>query len=77
MELATAFDGLSVAEAATDEARNLNIQLGAWPLQNRKIFAIWGANFRGYVVAGVVFWHEDEGYHFDQSYFKGYLNPRA
>ena len=77
MALPTLFDGLSVAETAKDEAHDLNIQLGAWPIQNRKTFAIWGANFSGYVVAGAVFWHEDEGYHFDKSYFEQSLNPRA
>ena len=70
MALPTVFDGLSVAEAATNELHDLNIQLGALPIQNRKIFTIRGANFRGYVVAGAVFWHEDEGYHFDESYFE-------
>ena len=76
MALPTLFDGPSVAETATDEAPDLNIQLGAWPIQNRKVFAIWGANFSGYVVAGAVFWREDEGHHFNKSYFEGSLNPR-
>jgi hypothetical protein len=76
VSLPTLFEGLSLAEATTDEARDLNIQLGALPIQKRKVFAIWGANFRGYVVAGAIFWHEDEGYHFDTSYFEGSLNPR-
>ena len=76
MALPTLFDGVSVAETAKDAAHELNIQLGAWSIQNRKVFAIWGANFSGYVVAGAVFWHEDEGYHFDESYFEQSLQPR-
>ena len=36
MELPTVFDGLSVAEAATNELHDLNIQLGALPIQNRR-----------------------------------------
>src|SRR5215472_14871400 len=52
MALPTVFDGLSVAEAVTDEARNLNIQLGALRISNRKVFVIWGPTFKGYVVAG-------------------------
>jgi hypothetical protein len=46
MALSIFFDEFSVAEAATDDARGLNIQLGALPIQNRKVFAIWGCNFR-------------------------------
>ena len=76
--LPTVFDGLSVAEASAEEARNLNIQRGALPLGNRRVFAIVGVNFAGYVVAGAVFWHEDEGHHFDESYFQKSLEvPRA
>ena len=70
MALPTVFDGISVAEAINDVVRDLNIQTGALQINNRKVFSIWGANFRGYVVAGAVFWHEDEGYYFDESYFE-------
>jgi hypothetical protein len=70
MQLPTIFDGLSVVEASADEARGLNIQLGSLPLHGRKVFVIRGSNFEGYVIAGAVFWHEDEGQHFDESHFQ-------
>jgi hypothetical protein len=77
MALPTAFDELSIAEVSTDVARDLNVQLGVWRLERRKVFAIRGANFRGYVVAGAVFWHEDEGTHSDPSYFESLRIPRS
>jgi hypothetical protein len=76
--LPTVFDGLSVAEASIDEARDLNIQLGSQRIDDRKVFIIRGSDFAGYVIAGVIFWHEDEGHHFDESYFQqSFLSART
>src|SRR6187402_1389007 len=70
MHLPAMFDGLSLAEASADEARDLNIQLGTLPVGSRKVFVVRGSNFVGYVVAGAAFWHEDEGHYFDESNFQ-------
>jgi hypothetical protein len=70
MHLPASFNGLVVMEASEGEARNLNIQLGAQQIHGQKVFVIQGSNFEGYVVAGAVFWHEDEGHYFDESYFQ-------
>lgn len=78
VQLPMSFDGLVVMEASEGEARNLNVQLGAQQIHDRKVFVIQGSNFEGYVVAGAVFWHEDEGRHFDESYFqKSFVDLRV
>jgi hypothetical protein len=76
--LPTIFEGLSVVETSADQVRDLYIHLGSLPLQHRKVFVIRGTNFTGHVVAGAIFWHEDAGYHFDESYFENSLRiPRG
>jgi hypothetical protein len=78
LELPTLFDGLSITEATPDEAQGLNVQLGSWPIHRRKVFVLRGTNYLGYVIAGAVFWHEDEGSHYDESFFqKSFLNVRV
>ena len=78
MHLPTVFDDLSLAEASADEARGLNIQLGALPVGDRKVFLIRGSNFVGYIVAGAVAWHEDEGHDYDESHFQqSFLSVRV
>src|SRR5262249_48013426 len=78
LELPTLFDGLSITEAALDEAQSLNVQLGSWPIHRRKVFVLRGTNYLGYVIAGAVSWHEDEGSHYDESFFqKSFLNIRV
>jgi len=64
------FDGFSLVEISREEASDLNIRVGANSMTGQKIFAIQGANFRGYIVAMAVFWHEDQGSYSDESYFK-------
>src|SRR5262245_4867519 len=69
------FDGLVLEEASQVEVRELRIPLDPQQLRRRKVFTIKGPSFVGYVVAGVVSWHEDEGNPFDESYFqKAFLN---
>src|SRR5262245_15798235 len=74
LELPTLFDGLSITEATSDEAQSLNIQLGSCPADRRKVFLLRGTNYLGYVVAGAVFWHEDQGNHYDESFFQKSFN---
>lgn len=70
LALPTLFDGLSISEATADEARNLNMPLGNKEIDGRKVLLVRGSNFLGYVVAGYLYWHEDEGDHFDESRFQ-------
>jgi len=68
--LPTRFEGLEVSEASKEEATRFSPQLGSNEIENRKVFAIRGSNYCGYVVAGAVFWHEDDGHHYDPSHFQ-------
>jgi hypothetical protein len=70
LQLPTAFDGLLITEASNDELLKLGPQLGSNSMVNKNVFLIQGSNYSGYVVAGSVFWHEDEGTYYDESYFK-------
>lgn len=69
-ELPTAFQGLAIAEASWDEASGLGVQLGLGSATGRKLFAIRGQKFCGYVAASAVFWHEDSGAYHGPSYFR-------
>jgi hypothetical protein len=75
IELPTSFDGLSIAMASGDETSELRIQLGTRPILDQKTFIVRGRGFVGYVVASVLFWHQDEGHHFDESYFQKSFMP--
>jgi hypothetical protein len=77
LELPTLFDGLSITETTAEEAQSLNVQLGSWSDHGRKVFLLSGTNFVGYVIAGAVFWHEDEGSHYDESFFQESFTVRV
>jgi hypothetical protein len=77
MELPTVFDGLSAATASEAETFGLDIQLGSKPIQDRNVFVVRGSNFVGYVVAGAVFWHEDEGQYYDGYFQKSFMSSRV
>jgi hypothetical protein len=66
MHLPTIFEGLIITELSHEESRGLSIL----PFQGTaKVFGVRGATFAGYVVAGVVAFHEDEGEYNDPSFF--------
>ena len=69
IQLPTIFYGVVLAEASQDDPVRV---------RRRKVFTIQSPHFFGYVVAGVVGWHEDENNAFDESYFqKAFLNIRV
>ena len=70
MEIPTLFDEILVRRSSQEEARSLQDRLGGVPTERRKLFIVQGLNFSGYVVAGAVFWHEDQGEFYDNSYFE-------
>ena len=68
--LPTAFDGLSIMEASDKEVLKLCDLRQLSSLYNReKVFTVQGRDFVGYVVALVVFSHQDEGEYYDPSVF--------
>ena len=70
INLPTMFDGLSITEATSGEAQSLNAQVGSQSAHGLKVFLLRGTNFTGHVIAGAVFVHEDEGSHYDESFFQ-------
>jgi hypothetical protein len=68
-ELPTFFQGLTITDVPWAEAPSLGVQLGSTTATGKKLFAIQGTNFSGYVAATAVFWHEDSGAFHDPSYF--------
>jgi hypothetical protein len=70
LHLPTAFQGLAISEAMEREKAEIHLQAEALRLEGRKLFIVRGSIFTGYVVAGAIAWHEDEGEYNDPSYFK-------
>lgn len=67
--LPTLFDGLTILEASQEEISNLNLA-PPFARGSKKMYLMQGANFSGYVMAGIVTWHEDDGEYNDPSYFQ-------
>jgi hypothetical protein len=68
LNLPAHFDGLSISEASEAEVAKF-VDLGSWLTGTRKIFLVRSKNFRGYVIAGAVLLHEDQGEYHDPSFF--------
>lgn len=73
IHLPASWEGLTISEASERESGDLKLPVTVTNRRDRKVFIIRGANFVGYVVAGVMAWHEDEGEYHDASYF--HLKP--
>jgi hypothetical protein len=58
--LPTTFEYVCIEEAASREAERILIQTSSLRMKGRKVFQVSRQNWRGFVVAGVVVWHEDE-----------------
>src|SRR5580692_3599743 len=69
VHLPTILDGLTISGATEEEKSELHVQVGLPRLDGRKVFVVRGSNFIGYVIAGVVAWHEDEREHYEASHF--------
>jgi hypothetical protein len=74
IDLRTTLDGLTISEATEDQKINPKLQRDSEIVYKRKVFIVRGSNFEGYVVAGALAWHEDEGEYDDPSYFRLKLN---
>ncbi len=85
IKLPTVCHGVRVMEAPPDEAAKMSAESGARYLGSQgaksppsgKLFLTSGVGFSGYVIAGVMFWHEDEGHHYDESYFQSSFMTRV
>jgi hypothetical protein len=69
LQLPSSFENLSITEISRNKADALNIQVGSQLTPQHKIFRLRGSNFIGYVVAGMIAYHEDEGNYYDKSFF--------
>ena len=70
VHLPTIMDRLAVSEATDTERAELRVQVGAASrLEGQRVFIVRGSGFTGYVVAGVMAWHEDEREYHETSYF--------
>lgn len=61
INLPTSFDGLLVSVLSEEEISNVGQGLGIQGMKERYVFSIVSANTSGFVVAGLVAWHEDQG----------------
>lgn len=69
IHLPALFDGLTITEATENEAHDRASQMHSLNLNSRKMFLVTGSGFSGYVLAGLVVWHEDELEYYDKSNF--------
>ena len=66
----TSFKQLSIIGASAHEAVKMKVlDCSSVVGGHRKLFLIRGSDFEGYVVAGIVVWHEDQGEYHEPSYF--------
>jgi hypothetical protein len=73
IHIPTTMDALTILEATKQEADAIDLQLGSSTLQGQKVFWVQGSKYAGYVIAGSISWHEDQGEYHDPSHF--HLRP--
>ena len=61
INLPTHLDGLSVALAPEHEAESVRGERGVEARDGQQVYSVRGQNYRGYVIAGSIFTHEDDG----------------
>jgi hypothetical protein len=76
IQLPTSLQGLSMAKAPRTEALETSRKFGVQLRANEDVFVCRGSNYAGFVIAGVAFANEDEGYYYDPSYFANSFMPR-
>jgi hypothetical protein len=62
-------EGLEVLAVTPEEAGDLPMPVDSSRLEGRQVFVVRAPSIVGYVVAGAVFWHEDNGEYYDPSHF--------
>ncbi|MGL9621433.1 hypothetical protein QRQ56_25790 [Bradyrhizobium sp. U531] len=75
VNLPTFFDGLSILEASDIADAAIDINFGKNSKIDQKVYLVQGAGFKGHVIAGNLAWHEDQGAHYDSSFFSKAFTP--
>jgi hypothetical protein len=70
IHLLTTLNSLTISEANEEDQIDSQLQVGSQILMDRKVFLVRSSEFVGYVIAGTVAWHEDEGEYYDPSFFR-------
>lgn len=68
--LPTVLDELTLFEATDEERAGMQLPVEPRQLRGRKLFVLRGSSISGYVLAGAVFWHEDQGEYDAPSHFR-------
>jgi hypothetical protein len=76
IQLPTVLQGLTMAKTPRPEALEISKKLGIRLRDSADVFVLRGAHYVGFVIAGAAFVHEDEGQHYDPSYFASSFFPR-
>jgi|RhiMetdeSRZDD1v2_1073273.scaffolds.fasta_scaffold446950_2 hypothetical protein len=75
IQLPTILQGLILTKAPRPEAYAISKKIVVRLRDDQNVFVCRGSNYVGFVIAGVAFAHEDEGYHSDPSYFANSFMP--
>lgn len=67
IQLLSVLHGIVIARADDAEAERITRETGLLPDVDREFFSVYGSNYVGYVVAGVVVACEDAGEYFEPS----------
>ena len=70
--LPSTIDDLQVSEVSDDTIKDLVNDVDLLRYSNEKVFKLHGKNNNGYVLASVVFFHEDTQSYSDPSYFEDF-----
>jgi len=70
IQLPTNLDSLRISEGIEGEGTGLALGTNAKITKDRKIFVVRGSDFVGYVIAGAMASHEDDGEYHDPSFFR-------
>ncbi|HEX8430246.1 MAG TPA: hypothetical protein VF625_03125 [Longimicrobium sp.] len=62
MHLPTLIETLEIEIADAGASAEILSNMGAWELDTEKVFLVRGRNCRGHVLAGGIFWNEDDVY---------------
>src|SRR5215831_18564910 len=68
--LPTVLNGLKISEAGDVDRSVLLSKMTNETVNGRKLYLIESSAFQGYLLAGMIAWHEDDGAYDDPSYFK-------
>jgi hypothetical protein len=77
INLPTRFHGLSISEATDEDVQSVGFEPERLLRNHQKLFVLRGSEYSGYVVAGMVTWHESDLRDDDESYFTSMMEIPA